>query len=461
MKLTKVYTTITLLTLIVFSSCTSTESNENNQENAENNLVTGKIIETVTCRMNSAHTYAYYLPTTYDASRSYPVILVFDAHARGQLAVSKFKQLAEQYGFIVVGSNSSKNGLKDINPVINSLWDDVFVRFSVDANRVYTSGFSGGAKVASSVAIYKGGVKGVIACAGGMPVAGQELKSKFDYVGIVGNHDFNYQEIKALCLQLSENKFNNFFISFDGAHEWPNSEVLAKAMQWLQLMDMKRGDIPVDDNLIRDYTTRYADTINNSILTGNTYNAYLLYYDMLSTLNGFVDISEYQKGYEELLKDPKIGEAIKKHEKEQEIEFTEQDDLLNKFKVADYNALKADIIKLKSANDNLSKRLLSFAGILSYIYTESAVNSQNKGNYQQLIEIYELAEPQNPDKEYFKACQAIMDDNQSLALEKLKKAVEFGYSDASKLMTIGYFESLRTLPEFDVIVQKAMKNSRN
>lgn len=460
MNLNNVFVIIALVTVFVFSACNNTESDENKQEVVKDGLVAGKIIESVACRMDNSFTYAYYLPTNYDASRSYPIILIFDAHARGQMAVNKFKHVAEHYGFIVVGSNNSKNGLKDINPVINSLWDDVFGRFSVDKNRVYTSGFSGGAKVAASVAIYKGGVKGVIACAGGMPVAGQELESKFDYIGIVGINDFNYQEIKALSQQLSENKFNNLFISFNGAHEWPGSEVLTKAIQWLQLVDMKRGDLAVDDNLIREYTSYYADTINNSILTGNSYSAYLLYYDMLNTLNGFVEISEYQKGYDELLKDPEIGVAIKQQEKEKETELDVQEELLTIFKNGEFTSLKAKIVKLKSENNNLGKRLLSFVGMLSYIYTENAVNSQNKDNYKQLIEIYELVEPQNPDKEYFKACQAMMDNNQSLALEELKKAVEFGYHDASKLMTIGYFENLRTMPEFDILVQKAMANSK-
>ena len=455
---------LSLLSFLSLISCGNEEEKTNDNENAtQNSLSAGTIIESIPCRTNIQHSYSYYLPSSYDTKKLYPLIIVFDAHARGTLAVSKFKNAAEQYGYVVVASNNSRNGVQDVNPVINSLWEDALGRFSIDNKRIYTAGFSGGARVAASVAIYKGGVKGVIGCAGGMPSVGQKLSKKFDFLGIVGLNDFNYQEMKTLDKALTDNSFTCQLSTFNGGHEWPDSEILSSALEWLDLMDMKRGDLPVDDNLVRNYTETYANIVNESIMADEVYIAYQQYNLLLKDLSGLYDISGYLKSYNELLKNPKVDEGIKAEANEKEAELDKQEHLLALFKSNKFDVLKAELMPLTKPGLNLShmnKRILSFAGMLCYLYTETAVNSQNKTSYKGFMEIYELIEPQNPDKEFFKACQAIMDNQKEMAMQHISKAVEYGYYNAPKLQNIGYFEELRSLPEFDLLVQKAMKNAK-
>ena len=446
---------------ILFTCCYCTNGKDAEKTDEVKDVsIAGKIIEKKTCRTNTKHNYAYYLPSYYDANKIYPLIIAFDAHARGQLAVSRFKEAAETYGYIVVGSNNAKNGLQDINSVINSLWDDALSRFSVDPKRIYAAGFSGGARIASSLPIYKGGVKGVIACAGGMPQTGQELSKKFDFVGIVGLDDFNYLEMLGLDSALEAGGFVNRLITFQGGHEWPGSAILTKAVQWLDLMAMKQGLIPVNDNLVREYSTNYADSINQLIITDQNYKAYKQYQIFLKDLDGLYDISDYKKSFQELLKYPGIEEGEKADLKDKQLEQGSQEEILNMFKINSFAKIKNEISSLKkmSGQNHLSKRVLSFIGMLSYIFTEKAVNSQNKEAFHGYLEIYELIEPRNPDKEFFKACQATMDNNPDMAMQYLRKAIDYGYYDAEKLQDIGYFEQLRTMPEFDLIVKKAIEN---
>jgi len=462
-KLNSLIFLLTFSSLSILSCGDTEETNNDDEKTSQNSLAAGTIIESIPCRTNLEHSYAYYLPSSYNTNKVYPLIIAFDAHARGTLAVSKFKQAAEQYGYIVVASNNARNGLQDINPVINSLWEDALGRFSVDNKRVYTAGFSGGARVAASVAIYKGGVKGVIACAGGMPSVGQELTKKFDFLGIVGLNDFNYQEMKTLDKALTENDFTCQLLTFKGGHEWPSSAILSKAIQWLDLMNMKRGELPVDDNLVRNYTLSYADTINELIMVNENYKAYLLYNTLLKDLKGLYDISEYQKSYNELLKNQQVNKGINAEVEVKKTELEKQEVFLEYFKSNKFVAIKAELKPFIRPNALLTsshKRLLSFIGMLCYIYTESAVNSQNKAAYKGFMEIYELVEPKNPDKEYFKACQAIMDNQKEMAMQHLSTAIDYGYYNAPKLKNIGFFEELRTRPEFDLLVQKAMKNSK-
>ncbi len=448
--------------LFALVSCNSNNSDsKKDTENQDNSLATGVINASVECKSNKEFTYAYYLPSSYNAQKKYPLIIAFDAQARGQLAVSKFKDAAEQNGYIVVGSNLARNGLRDLNPVVNSLWEDVISRFSIDNTRIYTAGFSGGARIAASIAIYKGGVQGVIGCGGGMPTVGQEIGKKFDFIGIVGADDFNYQEMKTLNASLNKNNFTNQLLIFEGGHHWPPQNMLSKALQWLDLMKMKRGELPIDDNLVRTYTSKYADSINNALYTGKSFKAYELYNVLLKDLDGLYDISDYKKSYQALLNNPEVKAGIKTEEIEKKKELDTQEQLLEDFKSSSFLNIKNIIADLKNnnANNSINKRLLGFVGMLCYLYTENAVNSQNIKDYNGFLEIYELIEPKNPDKECFKACQAMMNGKRDLAMQYLQTAVKFGFYDFRKLQTIGYFEELRTQPEFDILVQKAMQNA--
>ncbi len=456
-----------LAALLFLMSCSNGSSSSTNAENIAipKSFQPGKLVERVVCSQNPDMSYAIYLPSYYNSSKTYPVIIAFDAHARGKMAINRFIDAAEKFGYIIVASNNAKNGLEDIDNVVNTLFIDVLALPGIDKKRVYTAGFSGGARIASSAAIYKGGIKGVIACAGGMPTTGQELSRKFDFAGIVGLNDFNYHEMKTLDKALTENGFTSQLFTFEGTHEWPSPSILSKAVEWLELMAMKRKEIPINDNLVRNYLSGYSDCINQFVMDGKNYQAYLLYNIFLKDLEGLYDITDFKKSYEALLKNPEIDKCLKAEETSSKNEQNEQEALLNMFKSGNYSGLKKEILNLnKNSTDkdevvvHSAKRLLSFIGMVCYMYTENAVNSQNKAAYSGVIEIYTLVDPKNPDKEFYKACQAMMDNQPDKALEYLQKAINLGYYDADRLQIIGYFEQLRTKPEFDLVVKGAMEN---
>ncbi|HSN50405.1 MAG TPA: hypothetical protein VLR52_04170, partial [Bacteroidales bacterium] len=120
----------------------------------------GKVVDRVECVSDSGFTYSVYLPTSYSGKIRFPVILSFDPHGSGNLPVTLYKDLAEKYGYILTGSDNSRNG-QDGNltmSAIRSLINEVKTRFSVDTNRIYTLGFSGGARVAVMGAFFPGGI---------------------------------------------------------------------------------------------------------------------------------------------------------------------------------------------------------------------------------------------------------------------------------------------------------------
>src|SRR5262249_23557865 len=164
----------------------------------------GQVIPSLVCLEDPSQSYALYLPSHYSRDRAWPVIYAFDPFARGKTAVEVYKDAAEKYGYIVVGSNNSKNGPGAIQlGAAQAVWADTHRRFSIDKNRVYTTGLSGGARVATSVALYctTCEIAGVIGIGAGyptMPGVKSPANDHFLYFGIVGAADLNYPELMLL-----------------------------------------------------------------------------------------------------------------------------------------------------------------------------------------------------------------------------------------------------------------------
>jgi len=70
----------------------------------------GRIVNDMKCATDSSQSYALYLPSNYSPEQPWSLILAFDPRARGRTPVERFQAAAESYGYIVAGSNNSRNG---------------------------------------------------------------------------------------------------------------------------------------------------------------------------------------------------------------------------------------------------------------------------------------------------------------------------------------------------------------
>ena len=130
----------------------------------------GVPVERVVCADDPSQTYALYLPSAYTPERQWSVIFAFHPAARGPLMVEKFRAAAEQYGYIVAASNNSRNGPHAVSAAAaQAMSADVGRRFSIDPQRVYLAGMSGGARVATGIALANTLIAGVIASSAGFP----------------------------------------------------------------------------------------------------------------------------------------------------------------------------------------------------------------------------------------------------------------------------------------------------
>src|SRR3989454_1955839 len=136
-----------------------------------NAIPKGQIVERMECLSDSSQSYALYLPSNYTPDRKWPILYALDPGARGKTPVEHFKEAAEKYGWILAGSNNSRNGpWRRAAEAWSAMTKDTLQRFSIDDNRVYVTGFSGGARVALQLAqLCQDCLAGVIASGAGFP----------------------------------------------------------------------------------------------------------------------------------------------------------------------------------------------------------------------------------------------------------------------------------------------------
>ncbi|MDP8979769.1 MAG: tetratricopeptide repeat protein [Acidobacteriota bacterium] len=197
---------------------------------AAQELPAGRVIDRVAAQRDGQQSYALYLPSTYTSARSWPILYCLDPGARGRVPVERFAEAAEKFGFIVAGSNNSRNGpLAPVQEAIQALVEDTTARFSIDPKRVFAAGLSGGARVALAWA-ENGKIAGVVACSAGFGKPELPRNIPFTVFAAAGFDDFNYHEVYAMSRDLAKRGVSNRFAAFEGGHEWLPASVAAAAL---------------------------------------------------------------------------------------------------------------------------------------------------------------------------------------------------------------------------------------
>ena len=225
-------------------------------------LPRGTIIDDVTCAGDPAQSYALYLPSTYTPAQAWNLLLGFHPAARGRAIVEKYRDAAERYVYIVAASNTSRNGpMAAAAASVRAMSLDLGQRFSIDADRLYLTGLSGGARVAMQVALGRNRIAGVIASSAGYPDARPRSSVSFPVFGTAGTDDFNYLEMRQLDRTLTS---PHYVVIFNGGHTLPPDAVALEAIEWMEIQAMKSGrrrrDEALIDRLLEKRRARIAES---------------------------------------------------------------------------------------------------------------------------------------------------------------------------------------------------------
>jgi len=434
----------------------------------DNSLASGKVIDTVVCHADAGQSYSLYLPTHYDTSNPYPCIYFFDAHARGVLPLYMYKELAEQYGFVFIASNTSKNGIawEQTNALVNTLMSDTRARIHIDPKRIYTSGFSGGARVASTIAMQDGSIAGVIGCSAGFPQFQNHFQNKFNYFGLVGNYDFNLQEMLQLDEAMNTSNFPHQLLTYNGIHDWPVAADFQTALLWMLLREMKDKVLSSNETTLHSFITDCNHRISVLRISSNWINLHRLLDATVKLLDGLTDVSTYRKQLSDLEKNTTYTNALKLQNDLQQAELTAQQQLGAQFTSHDEKWWAATIADMNAKSKNskdiqiahMNRRVLSYLGLVAYMNTNHAISTDDLSHAQTYLNVFKMADPKNPDGSYLQATLYMKKNDPSHALASLSNATTLGYNDVSQLNTDPIFASLHSNPDFTSIINDAKKN---
>ncbi len=269
-------------------------------------LPAGQIIDRVTCAADPSQSYALFVPAAYTPSRAWPVIFAFDPGGRGRNPVERYQAAAEKYGYIVVGSNNSRNGSMEFPKILAAMTTDVAERLAVDPKRVYLAGMSGGARAAFQVALASKDVAGVIASSAGYPDNRIRKTLTFPVFATAGTEDFNHLEMRRLDATLTSPHYLHIF---RGGHVWLNSELAVEAIEWMEVQAMKAGLKPRDEAEIdRLFAARKA-AVDSGRVDKDTF---LALQSIVDLFQGLRDVTALAARAADVGRDKSVRDALKR-----------------------------------------------------------------------------------------------------------------------------------------------------
>lgn len=339
---------------------------------------------------------------------------------------------------------------------------DAGERLNLDPRRLYAAGFSGGARVASGLALGGAGISGVILCGAGFPPLRAPLKElPFTVFAVAGLEDFNYREIRTLERDLTAIHASHKTAAFPGGHDWAPPGVLAEALDWLDLQAVRGRLLDRNETWLDDL---YARRLQAS--------------QSLVALARLEELASLQADFDGLLDTASTTTQIAALETSKEVKVARRDEALWADRETDWlnrvaplsaeqdrtayrdeiNALRRKASKLPDTQERrLARRLLTGEFIR---HVESGRQFLTDKRHPEAAARFSLAAEVRPDDAgaaYAQARALALAGDHKGALKALSQAVARGFRDAARLAQDPAMESLHAIPAFDELLGKVRR----
>jgi tetratricopeptide (TPR) repeat protein len=309
-----------------------------------------------------------------------------------------------------------------------------------------------------------------------------------------GVDDFNFAEIKRLDQAMNKRGVPHQIAIFNGAHEWPPTEIASEAIEWFELQAMRSGTRARDDQPIETlWQTRMARAASFE-QERRVAEAYRMYANIVATFTGLHDLSAAQTKLTQLRDERDVKNALRDDEnqisRQRDFEtrlyllfaksqgVTLNDDQTppqtdprseaagdESNSATELKSLLSDLRKQAAKTEDSGERRVArrvLNGTYILLFERGNDLLQNQRRFAAAARAFELASEVNPDRAgvfYYAAWAHAADGNKKKALRALRMATEKGFSDLATLASNHVFDSLRDDAEYQAIV-KAMQNKK-
>ena len=420
----------------------------------------GVIYESINVKNTENETFAIYIPQSFNPSELSAIVFVFSPSGNGKSGIKPFVKAAEEYNYLLVSSNNSRNGIPydTIFGFLDRLFDHIFSTFSIDPKQIYTAGFSGGSRLANTVAVLSKRIAGVIACGAGFSRFPGHVPTneKYSYVGLVGDKDMNYLEMINNIEWFNKSGIENELMFFSGNHRWPPSDQIVRAFDWLELQAYKKGIRDQNINKVNAaYQKNYkeADSLKKDGLdyfSAIELERIVRNYDKILSLDSVRLKLKALKKSKAYKSQSKIQKSVKEEEEKTVQKFIDRIDAsLKKEKVvfdsvwwkkelADYHKKYSDLdnVYLKNMKERIDYYLFAVAFERSTGYI--VIEDYEKALYYD--QMYAFLQPKRGFA-YFRLARdyAFLEDKTNFILN-LEKAIQLGFSNKERIRRTKAFE---------------------
>jgi predicted esterase len=440
----------------------------------------GTVVLSLPCLSDPTQTYALYLPSNYSPERQWPIIYAFDPFARGKVPVELYQDAAEKYGYIVAGSNNAKNGQGALEfAAAQAVWEDTHRRFAIDKDRAYTTGLSGGARFATSLALYcyTCSIAGVIAHGAGYPVKEAAVANDhFLYYVAVGDADFNLPEILALRKQKEEHGASFKVKIYPGPHQWAPKDVVEDAIEWLQVKAMQAGKVKLDPPFIQREKDKLLAEARDAEQRDDTVVQFYALRSLVFDFKGLEDVTRFEAE----LAAVKSSKSLKRAVQEEQKEIDKQESLVattagqitqfGTLPPGEEAKLRPEIISqfsdLRRQAKSKSRDHMVYLRAFNQLWIEGIEAGQEDFRENQLVQAaayFELMADVAPDQSWplvLLADTQVRAGNRKAALKALEEAAKRGMKSPETLTQDPELKPLFSDPAFQRIVQSVGKSRK-
>jgi len=432
------------------------------------------LIDSIPVTGSKGENFALYLPREYESDEESFVVFIFDPAARGAIGIKPFIPAADKYNLILVCSNNSKNGPFENNlQITDRLFNHIFSNLRIAEYGIYTAGFSGGSRLAVTIAVLTNLIQGVIGCGAAFSGSNSHfpsMESSFSYAGLVGDRDMNYREMQRAGRWLNTMKIENEIFIYDDHHRWPPAEQLLKAFGWLELQAYKKGIKPIDNTIVKDGFKELYEEARELEKKGNISQAIMEYERITRNFSSYYNTDSLEVKISDLKKSKLYRKATKNFKQLARLEDTlslkfskryHKEVALGKsrddFKWWNKQLNKLDANYINSSNESMQKmgqRLRYQLFALTIESFDGYIRNKNEVKAIYAAQLLEVQDRKNPFYHFRLASGFAKLGLSEKVLYHTELALIYGWDSSRFLKNSKDFESIRKNPKFIKVLER-------